>query len=82
MEGPDDEQQPAQEVLRLLIDDVTLRNVDDPWSTEVAIRWKTGVVTRHRAERVQPHPQPRRGRSSLASSDSITRRRTTRLQRC
>jgi DNA invertase Pin-like site-specific DNA recombinase len=44
-------------LLRLLIEDITLRNVDDPWSTEVAIRWKTGVVSRHRAERVQPHPQ-------------------------
>ena len=43
-------------LLRLLIEDITLRNVDDPWSTEVAIRWKTGVVSRHRAERVQPHP--------------------------
>lgn len=46
-----------KKLLRLLIEDVTLRNVDDPWSTEVAIRWKTGVVSRHRAERVQPHPQ-------------------------
>ena len=44
-------------LLRLLIEDITLRNVDDPWSTEVAIRWKTGVVSRHRAARIQPHPQ-------------------------
>ena len=44
-------------LLRLLLEDITLRNEDDPWSTEVAIRWKTGVVSRHRAKRVQPHPQ-------------------------
>lgn len=43
-------------LLRLLIEDITLRNVDDPWSTEVSIRWKTGVISRHRAERVQPRP--------------------------
>lgn len=44
-------------LLRLLVEDITLRNVDDPWSTDVAIRWKTGVVSRHRAERVKRHPQ-------------------------
>ncbi len=43
-------------LLRLLIEDITLRNVDDPWSTEVAIRWKTGVVSRHQAERLRPQP--------------------------
>lgn len=44
-------------LLRLLVEDITLENVDDPWSTDVAIRWKTGVVSRHRAERVKRHPQ-------------------------
>lgn len=46
-----------KQLLRLLIEDVTLRNLDDPWSTEVAIHWKTGVVNRHTARRVTPHPQ-------------------------
>ena len=46
-----------KQLLRLLIEDVTLRNVDVPWHTEVAIHWKTGVVSRHRAQRVVPHPQ-------------------------
>ena len=46
-----------KKLLRLLVEDITLRNVDDPWSTEVTIRWKTGVVSRHRAERVKRHPQ-------------------------
>ena len=34
-----------------------LINRDDPWCIEVGIRWKTGVVTRHRAKRPLPHPQ-------------------------
>lgn len=46
-----------KQLLRLLIEDVTLCNLDDPWSTEVAIHWKTGVVNRHMARRVTPHPQ-------------------------
>ena len=46
-----------KQLLRLLIEDVALRNVDVPWSTEVAIQWKTGVVSRHKAQRVVPHPQ-------------------------
>jgi len=46
-----------KQLLRLLIEDVTLRNVDDSWSTEVAIHWKTGAVSRHMARRVVPHPQ-------------------------
>ena len=45
-----------KQVLRLLIDDITLRRRDEPWSIEVAIRWKTGVVTRHEAARRVPHP--------------------------
>lgn len=46
-----------KQVLRLLVEDVTLRNLEEPWCTQVAIRWKTGVVSRHQAERVVPHPQ-------------------------
>ena len=46
-----------KEVLRLLIEDVTLVNVDEPWSISVAIRWKTGTLTRHRAQRLLRHPQ-------------------------
>ena len=46
-----------KEVLRLLIEDVTLANVDEPWSISVAIRWKTGALTRHRAKRLLRHPQ-------------------------
>lgn len=45
-----------KELLRLLIEDVTLRNREAPWSVEVAIRWKTGLVSRHTAERVQLRP--------------------------
>ena len=44
-----------KEVVRVLIEDVTLRNVDEPWSTDVWIRWKSGAVSRHRAERVKPY---------------------------
>lgn len=44
------------EIVRLLIEDVTLRSVDEPWSIEVAIQWKTGVVTQPHAERVRPRP--------------------------
>jgi DNA invertase Pin-like site-specific DNA recombinase len=46
-----------KEILRLLIEDVTLTNQDDPWAIEVAIRWKTGAVSRHRAERPKRNPQ-------------------------
>jgi DNA invertase Pin-like site-specific DNA recombinase len=46
-----------KEVIRLLIEDVTLANVDEPWSISVAIHWKTGALTRHRAERLLRHPQ-------------------------
>jgi len=46
-----------KEVLRLLVDDVTLVNADDPWSVTVTVRWKTGASTRHAARRVLPHPQ-------------------------
>ena len=45
-----------KELLRILVEDVTLRNRQDPWSVEVAIRWKTGLVSRHLAERVQLRP--------------------------
>lgn len=43
-------------IVRLLIEDVTLRNVDVPWSIDVAARWRTGRVTHHIAERPQRHP--------------------------
>lgn len=46
-----------KEILRLLIDDVTLVNADEPWSVTVTVRWKTGAATRHQARRVLPHPQ-------------------------
>lgn len=46
-----------KEVLRLLVHDVTLVNEDDPWSVDVAIRWRTGVVSRHRAGRPELRPQ-------------------------
>jgi DNA invertase Pin-like site-specific DNA recombinase len=50
-------QSQRKQVIRLLIEDITLNNVDSPWSIEVAIRWKTGVVTRHSCQRVVFHPQ-------------------------
>lgn len=46
-----------KEILRLLIEDVTLRNVDEPWSVSVAIQWRTGTLTEHQAKRPLPHPQ-------------------------
>lgn len=46
-----------KQLLRFLIEDVALRNVDLPWCTEVAIHWKTGAVSQHRTQRVVPHPQ-------------------------
>jgi hypothetical protein len=44
-------------VIRLLIEDVTLVKLDEPWSISVAIRWRTGVLTRHQAKRPLLHPQ-------------------------
>jgi hypothetical protein len=46
-----------KDIVRLLIEDVTLANRDDPWEIEVSIRWKTGVVSRHAAARPEVHPQ-------------------------
>jgi hypothetical protein len=46
-----------KEILRLLVHDVTLMNEDDPWSVRVSIRWRTGVVSQHRADRPRRHPQ-------------------------
>jgi len=46
-----------KEIVRLLVEDVTLLNRDEPWEIELAIRWETGVVSRHRAERPKRHPQ-------------------------
>ena len=46
-----------KQLLRLLLEDVTLTRRDEPRCIEVAIRWKTGVVTHHRAERPLAHPQ-------------------------
>ena len=45
-----------KELLRLLIEDVTLRNNDEPWCIEIGIQWKTGVVTQHQAERLVSNP--------------------------
>jgi len=43
--------------VRLLIEDVSIRSVDDPWCLEISIHWKTGVVSRHTAARVVRSPQ-------------------------
>jgi hypothetical protein len=45
-----------KQITRLLIDDVTLHNVDVPWSIEVAIRWRSGAVTRCVAQRPRSNP--------------------------
>jgi hypothetical protein len=45
-----------KKLLRLLIEDVTLCNQDDPWSVLVKIHWKTGFVSQHQAERVKQWP--------------------------
>lgn len=50
-------QSQRKEVLRLLIEDVTVTNVAEPWSVTVAIQWRTGTLSRHQAERPLPHPQ-------------------------
>jgi DNA invertase Pin-like site-specific DNA recombinase len=50
-------QSQRKEVLRLLIEDVTVSNVDEPWSISVAIQWKTGAVSRDVAKRPLPHPK-------------------------
>ncbi len=44
-----------KQIVRLLVEDVTLHNVDLPYGIDVAIRWRTGKVTRHVAERPQRH---------------------------
>jgi len=40
-----------KQLVRLLIEDVTLRANDEPWSIQVIIQWKTGVVSNHMAQR-------------------------------
>jgi hypothetical protein len=50
-------QSQRKEVLRLLIEDVTVTNVDVPWSIAVGIHWKTGTLSHHQAQRPLPHPQ-------------------------
>jgi hypothetical protein len=50
-------QSQRKQVIRLLIEDITLKNVDSPWSIAVAVRWKTGVVTQHSCRRLVVHPQ-------------------------
>jgi DNA invertase Pin-like site-specific DNA recombinase len=45
-----------KQLLRILIEDVTLCNQDDPWSVLIKIHWKTGLVSQHRAERVKQWP--------------------------
>lgn len=46
-----------KQLLRLLIEDVAIRSVDNPWCLEILIHWKTGVVSRHTAARVVRSPQ-------------------------
>lgn len=64
--APTTRQSQRKRLLRLLIEDITLQNREDPWSVEVAIRWKTGTVSWHRAERVRPYPH-------TTSSEVLTR---------
>jgi hypothetical protein len=64
-----------KEIIRLLIEDVTLVNVDEPWSISVAIHWKTGVLTRHRARRLLRHPQTT-GPEVLARIETLWREKT------
>ncbi len=54
--APTTQNSQRKEIVRILIEDVTLRNVDEPWSIDVAIRWKSGAVGPYRAERVKPYP--------------------------
>jgi DNA invertase Pin-like site-specific DNA recombinase len=51
--APTTQDKHRKELLRILLEDVTLRNQDEPWSIEVAIRWKSGIVTRHQAQRLR-----------------------------
>ena len=44
-----------KQIVRLLVDDVTLCTVDVPRGIDVAVRWRSGVVTRHKAERPRSH---------------------------
>jgi len=44
-----------KQIVRLLVEDVTLRSVDVPWTIDVAVRWRTGAVSRHQAERPRSH---------------------------
>lgn len=53
--APTTQEKHRKELLRILLEDVTLRNQDEPWSIEVAIRWKTGLVTRHQAQRLRKY---------------------------
>jgi DNA invertase Pin-like site-specific DNA recombinase len=46
-----------KQLLRLLIEDIAIRTVDEPWCLDVSIHWKTGVVSRHTAQRILPSPQ-------------------------
>jgi DNA invertase Pin-like site-specific DNA recombinase len=54
--SPTTQNSQRKQLLRILIEDVTLRNQDDPFCVEVAIRWKTDFVSRHQANRVHPRP--------------------------
>ncbi len=56
-DAPTTQHQHRKQLVRLLIEDVTLRAIDDPWHVEVAIRWKTNVVSRHEAMRPLRRPQ-------------------------
>ena len=61
-----------KEVVRLLIEDVTLRAAENSWNIDVTIQWKTGVVTRHQARRVMLRPH---------KTDSATVQRLASLSR-
>ena len=45
-----------KKLLRLLMEDVTLCNQEEPWCISVKIQWKTGLVSQHQAERVKRRP--------------------------
>lgn len=54
--APTTQNSQRKQLIRLLIEDVTLRNQENPWSLDMAIRWKTGFVSRHQARRIKPRP--------------------------
>jgi DNA invertase Pin-like site-specific DNA recombinase len=45
-----------KQILRMLVEDVTLTNKEDPWCVHVVIHWKTGTASFHQADRVAYRP--------------------------